>query len=106
MDQEFPLGVRLAFAGGAVMCFVWAYLIGVKQKVSLIAGYDASKVADQKGLCRWIAFWLVLAGICGAAYPWIFGPSKPPGPPWGLFAVFVVFAAIMWLGAQRCKKGG
>lgn len=39
----------------ALPLYVLAYLIGVKKRVGLVAGYDPSRVADPDGLANWTA---------------------------------------------------
>jgi len=58
--------------GVAVLMLVFAYLIGVKGKMELIAGYNektASKVTDKNGLKRLITRLCVLLGVGSALMP-------------------------------------
>ena len=58
--------------GIAVLMFVFAYLIGVKGKLELIAGYNkrtASRVKDKNGLKRLITRLCILVGIGSAFMP-------------------------------------
>lgn len=58
--------------GIAVLMFIFSYLIGVKGKLELIAGYNektASKVKDKNGLKRLIARLCLLLGIGSALMP-------------------------------------
>jgi len=62
----------IVMEGIAVLMFVFAYLIGVKGKLELIAGYNektASKVKDKDGLKRLITRLCVLLGIASALMP-------------------------------------
>ena len=62
----------LVMEGIAVLLFVFAYLIGVKGKMELIAGYNehtASKVTDKDGLKRLITHVCLLVGIGSALMP-------------------------------------
>lgn len=62
----------LVLEGIAVLLFVFAYLIGVKGKLELIAGYNeqtASKVKDKNGLKRLITRLCVLVGVASAFMP-------------------------------------
>ena len=47
----------------ALPLYVLAYLIGVKKRVGLVAGYDPSRVADPDGLANWVGLILFLIGI-------------------------------------------
>lgn len=58
--------------GIAILLFVFAYLIGVKGKLELIAGYNertASRVKDKNGLKRLITRLCILVGIGSAFMP-------------------------------------
>ena len=62
----------LVMEGIAILMFIFAYLIGVKGKMELIAGYNertASRVKDKKGLKRLITRLCVLIGIGSALMP-------------------------------------
>lgn len=62
----------LVMEGIAALMFLFAYLIGVKGKMELIAGYNkntASKVNDKNGLRRLIARTCLLTGIGTALMP-------------------------------------
>jgi len=56
----------------AILFFVFAYFIGVKGRMELIAGYNertASKVTDKNGLKRLITRLCVLVGVGSAIMP-------------------------------------
>ena len=58
--------------GIAGICFIFAYLIGVRKKYELIAGYNeksASSVADKEGLGRLIARLCLLLGLGSLLMP-------------------------------------
>ena len=62
----------LVMEGIAVLLFIFAYLIGVKGKLELIAGYNketASKVKDKDGPKRLITRLCLLLGIGSALMP-------------------------------------
>jgi hypothetical protein len=62
----------LVMEGIAVLMFVFAWQIGVKGKMELIAGYNrktASRVTDKAGLRRLIARTCLLTGIGSALMP-------------------------------------
>ncbi|UNC92097.1 DUF3784 domain-containing protein [Candidatus Contubernalis alkaliaceticus] len=50
-----------AFMG--LTCFVLGYLVGKKQMVEILAGYDPKKVKDQERLAKWVGANLILMGI-------------------------------------------
>jgi hypothetical protein len=65
--------VEIAIMEGiAVLLFVFAYAIGVKQKLHLIAGYNehsAETVHDKPGLARFIARVCLAVGLASALMP-------------------------------------
>ena len=62
----------LVMEGIAVLLFIFAYLIGVKGRLELIAGYNeqtASNVKDKSGLKRLITRLCILVGVGSAFMP-------------------------------------
>jgi hypothetical protein len=62
----------LIMEGIAILMFVFAYQIGIKGKMELIAGYNkrtADRVTDKAGLRRLIARTCLLTGIGSALMP-------------------------------------
>lgn len=62
----------MVMEGIAILLFVFAWLIGVKGRLELIAGYNertASKVRDKDGLKRLITRLCVLLGIASGLMP-------------------------------------
>ena len=62
----------LVMEGIAALLFLFAYLIGVKGRMELIAGYNertAAKVKDKDGLKRLISRVCVLVGAASALMP-------------------------------------
>ena len=62
----------LVMEGIAVLLFGFAYAIGVRGRMDLIAGYNArsaERVTDKKGLARLVAHCCVVVGIASALMP-------------------------------------
>ena len=62
----------LVMEGIAIVLFIFAYQIGIKGKMELIAGYNkrtAAKVKDKDGLRRLMARTCLLTGIGSALMP-------------------------------------
>ena len=62
----------LVMEGIAILMFVFAYQIGIRGKMELIAGYNkrsAARVTDKAGLGRLIARTCLLVGIGSAMMP-------------------------------------
>ena len=83
--------------GIAVLMFVFAYVIGIKGKMELIAGYNektASRVTDKNGLKRLITRLCVLLGVGSALMPVLtyFSSSYPNGLAYSIggFGGFIV----------------
>lgn len=64
----------LIMEGIAILMFVFAWQIGIKGKMELIAGYNertAARVTDEAGLRRLIARTCLLVGIGSALMPFL-----------------------------------
>jgi hypothetical protein len=62
----------LVMEGTALVLFAFAYAIGVKGKMFLIAGYNertAGRVRDKRGLARVVARLCILVGLASALMP-------------------------------------
>jgi hypothetical protein len=85
----------LIMEGAAVLLFGFAYRIGVKKRMDLIAGYNeksARLVNDKDGLARLIGRLCFLVGCAAAAMPVVTGVwgSSRPGI-WGCIGGFLGF---------------
>ncbi len=74
----------IVMEGIAVLLFVFAYFIGIKGRLELIAGYNehtAAKVKDKQGLKRLVTRLCVLTGSGSALMPLIthFASNTPYG---------------------------
>ena len=61
--MEPGIVVFLVMLLSALPLFVIAYLIGVRQQVGLIAGFQPDRVADRQGLGRWVGLMVFLIGV-------------------------------------------
>ena len=61
--MELTLGLIILFFGGALPCIVLGYLIAVKQKRGLIAGWDKSKVSNPTAFAKLIGYSVLFLGI-------------------------------------------
>jgi len=91
--------------GIAVLMFVFAWAIGVKQKMQLIAGYNersSARVDDKPGLARLIGRVCLAVGVASALMPvgtYLWG-GTPTGfasmtGGYGGFIVGVVFLTVL-----------
>jgi uncharacterized membrane protein len=98
--------IRIMFLLVGLICLALGFLIWFKEKATLIAGYDESKVKDKKGLRRWIGGWTIILGIFIVVYPWVMSPEKSGF--WAWFICFVIPVLIvvvaMITGSWRYEK--
>ena len=92
----------------AILMFMFAYLIGVKGKMELIAGYNeqrASKVKDKDGLKRLIARLCVLVGIGTAFMPLLthFTSSHPHGMACSIAGYFGFIVGVVGMVALQSR---
>lgn len=87
----------LVMEGIAIVMFVFAYQIGVKGRMELIAGYNArsaQRIRDKAGLKRLIARTCLLAGIGSALMPlltwFVAGSANGMAHATGAYGGFIV----------------
>lgn len=106
MDQgaEIPLGIVFGLIG--LVCLVLGYLIGVKKKLNLIAGYNPDKVRDKAGLAKFMGIMTAVLGVIMILYPWVFSPSSTAPLRWlAHFPVpVVIIIIIMLVGNARYER--
>lgn len=95
--------MKVAFGLIGIITIVIAYLIGVKKKLNLIAGYNPEKTKDPDGLARFMGFWTFIVGLILVLYPWIKGVQSTNPPLWTtyFFIPIVVIIVIMLVGCRR-----
>ena len=105
----------LVMEGIALLMFWFAYLIGVKKKMTLIAGYNeksAQYVTDKDGLARLIGRLCLLVGLASAVMPiataiWgatVFGYASCTGA-YGGFIVGAVGLTVLQARDYASKPG-
>lgn len=62
MDGFF-LGFIIMIFAGALPCIALGYLIAVKQKRGLIAGWDESKISNPEAYAKWVGFSVLILGV-------------------------------------------
>ena len=102
--------LKVMFMLTGIICLVLSFLIGYKEKATLIAGYDPLKVKDKKRLCRWIGGWLAIAGLFTMCYPWVLSPEKVRPLLWVFCFVIPILIVIVFMitgsGRYEKKRGG
>jgi hypothetical protein len=105
MTEGAVIFLRIIFGLGGIMCIVFAYVIGAKQRFDLIAGYNhkPEKCKDPVGLAKFMGIWIFIVGIFTGIYPWIYGPERTRPLLWVLYFCIpvVVIAVIMNVGSKR-----
>ena len=61
--DSLTLGFTILLLGGSLPCIVLGYLIAVKQKHGLIAGWDKSKISNPKAFAELIGYSVLSLGI-------------------------------------------
>lgn len=62
--NELLLGLILMILAGALPCIIFGYLIAVKQKRSLISGWDESKISNPEAFAKLIGYSVLALGVC------------------------------------------
>ena len=105
--------IEILIMEGIALLILWfGYMIGVKKKMGLIAGYNektANRVIDKDGLARLIARVCYLVGIASAIMPFVttfFGSSHASLMQWiGGYGGFIVgVVALTMLQARDYTK--
>ena len=93
MDPGAAYSLKIVFGIIGLLCLVFGYLIGVKKKLTLIAGYNPDKVRDKEGLARFMGIITAIVGFVMILYPWVYGPGSTTPPRW--FAYFPIPIVII-----------
>jgi hypothetical protein len=56
-------GIFIMILLGALPCIVLGYLVAVKQKRNLIAGWDESKISHPEAYAKWIGYSVLVLGV-------------------------------------------
>ena len=103
MPQTGLIVLRVIFSLVGLICIVFSYLIGVKGKTTLIAGYCPEKVKDEKGLSRFIGLCTFIIGLYTILFPLVYGPDRAKPLIWILYfcVPVIVMALVMIIGSPR-----
>lgn len=106
MDPGAVGFLKLLFGLVGLILLVLAYLIGVKKKVTLIAGYDPKKCKDNAGLARFAGAMAAIIGLFVMLYPWVYGPGRTTPLRWVIYYVasIVILVVIMVVGASMYER--
>jgi hypothetical protein len=62
MDGLF-FGLIIMIFAGALPCIIFGYLIAIKQKRWLIAGWDETKISHPEAYAKWVGFSVLIFGV-------------------------------------------
>lgn len=107
----------IVMEGIAGLMFGFAYAIGVKRKLHLIAGYNertASSVHDKPGLARLVARLCLVVGLASALMPlgtWLWGDTRTgfasvTGAYAGLIVGVIALTMLQARDYARPRPGG
>lgn len=106
MDQGGLIVLKLIFGLVGLILIVCAYLIGVKKKVTLIAGYNPEKIKDNDGLARFAGVMSAIFGLVTILYPWIYGPERTTPLRWLVYFMITlgIPVIVMCIGVNRYER--
>ena len=106
MPEDAAVAMKIVFGLIGIITIVLGYLIGVKKKLTIIAGYKPEKTKDPEGLARFMGTWTVIAGIVVGLYPWLYGVQRTSPPLWStlFFIPIGVIIVIMIVGCSRYEN--
>lgn len=61
--DELTLGLLFILIGAALPCIVLGFLVAVKQKRSLIAGWDEKKISNPQAFARLVGYSVLVLGV-------------------------------------------
>ncbi|GAB5387023.1 MAG: hypothetical protein Alis3KO_41460 [Aliiglaciecola sp.] len=104
--DEFTLALVIILMTGALPCMFIGYLIAVKQKRGLIAGWDESKISNPKAYAQLIGYGVFILGILlgVVAIFWHQGLVSEIGLAIGLFLVSLVPIPFLVLANKKYKS--
>jgi hypothetical protein len=103
MPEHAAVAMKVVFGLIGIITIVIAYLMGVKKKLNLVAGYKPEKTKDPEGLAKFMGFWTFIVGLILILYPWIKGVQSTNPPLWSAYFIIpiVVIIVIMLVGCSR-----
>ena len=106
MPQVVSIIIKSVFTLTGLLCIVFSYLIGVKGKTTLIAGYDPSKVKDEKGLSRFFGILTFILGLFTIVYPFACRPDGERPLIWLLYYTVpvIIITLVMIFGSSRYES--
>jgi hypothetical protein len=107
MDGKF-LGLFIMVLFGALPCIVLGYLIAVKQKHGLIAGWDESKISNPTAFGKWVGFSVLALGVCIGliGVVWFFGLLNEIHMTIALALVSIIPIPCLIIATKRYKQHG
>ena len=106
MTETGALVVRMIFSLAGLRCIIFAYFIGAKGKITLIAGYVPSKVKNEKGLARLFGIQTLIIGLFTMVFPWVYGFNRTTPLLWLLYycVPIVILVLIVIIVSSRFER--
>lgn len=102
------LGLLIILLFGALPCIVLGYLIAVKRKYGLIAGWDETKISNPTAFGQWVGFSMLALGVCigliGGA--WFFGLLDEISMTIALALVSIIPIPCIIIAMNKYKRHG
>ena len=108
MPGEAATAMKIVFGLIGIITVIIGYLIGVKKKLNLIAGYKPEKTRDPAGLARFMGTWTFILGLIVIAYPWLPGVQEASPTRWStiFFLPIGIIIIVMIVGCTYYERKG
>tara|TARA_R110000868_G_scaffold292568_3_gene553098 strand:+ start:2094 stop:2453 length:360 start_codon:yes stop_codon:yes gene_type:complete len=103
--DELMFGIVIMILGGSLPCIIIGYLIAIKQRRHLIAGWDESKVSNPEAYAKLLGHSVLLLGILigVVAFIWYFGLVDEIGMTVALLLVSLVPIPFIVVANRKYK---
>ncbi|GAB5386992.1 MAG: hypothetical protein Alis3KO_41150 [Aliiglaciecola sp.] len=104
--DELTIGLVVMIIAGSLPCILVGYLIAVKQKRGLIAGWDESKVSNPEAYAKLLGYSVLLLGVLIAlvSFIWYFGLIDEMGVAVALLLVSLVPVPFVFVANKKYKS--
>ena len=104
--DELIFGTAIMIIGGSLPCVLIGYLIAVKQRRNLIAGWDESKVSNPEAYAKLLGYGALLLGILIAvvAFIWYIGMVDEIGMTVALIIASLVPIPFVVIANKKYKS--
>ncbi|MEM1187656.1 MAG: DUF3784 domain-containing protein [Pseudomonadota bacterium] len=103
--SEVTIGALIAFVGAVIPCAVLGYLIAVKERRNLIAGWNEEKVRDAKAFGTLIGWSLMALAVALAIVTALWALGRISDEWFALYALIASMIPIAALVLAKVKYG-